>query len=211
MVPSLVTIKVRKRPLKTKDPKHWEAGLLLFSCQVMSDSLRPHGLQYTRLPCSSPSPRVCPSSCPLHEWCHPAISSSDTLFFCPQPFPASEIPTEKKHCRPVILFVCDPSNTMAGVRSMSSLFVVQSLSHVPLSVTPWIAACWASLSLTISQNLLKIMPIESVMPSNHLICSYLLLLLTSTFPSTWVFSNESVLCIRWPNYWSFSFSTSPSN
>ena len=94
---------------------------------------------------------------------------------------------------------------------MGSLFVVQSLSHVPLSVTPWIAACQASLSLTISQNLLKIMPTESVMPSNHLILSHHLLLLTSTFPSIWVFSNESVLCIRWPKYWSFSFSTSPSN
>ena len=94
---------------------------------------------------------------------------------------------------------------------MGSLFVVQSLSHVPLSVTPWIAACQASLSLTISQNLLKNMPTESVMPSNHLILSHLLLLLTSTFPSIWVFSNESVLCIRWPKYWSFSFSTSPSN
>ena len=94
---------------------------------------------------------------------------------------------------------------------MGSLFVVQSLSHVPLSVTPWIAACQASLSLTISQNSLKNMPTESVMPSNHLILSHLLLLLTSTFPSIWVFSNESVLCIRWPKYWSFSFSTSPSN
>ena len=94
---------------------------------------------------------------------------------------------------------------------MGSLFVVQSLSHVPLSVTPWIAACQASLSLTISQNLLKNMPTESVMPSNHLILSHLLLLLTSTFPSIWVFSNESVLCIRWSKYWSFSFSTSPSN
>ena len=65
--------------------------------------------------CSSPSPRICPSSCSLHQWCHPAISScSDTLFFCPQPFPASEIPTKKKPCRSVILLECDPSNTMAG-------------------------------------------------------------------------------------------------
>ena len=162
----------------------------------MSDSLQVHGLQHVGPPCSSPSPRVCPSSCPLHEWCHPAISSSDTLFFCPQPFPASEIPTEKKHCRPVILFVCDPSNTMAGVRSMSSLFVVQSLSHVPLSVTPWIAACWASLSLTISQNLLKIMPIESVMLSNHLILCSPLLLLPLIFPRIRIFFNELALGIR---------------
>ena len=62
----------------------------LFSRSVMSDSVRPHGLQHTRPLCPSPSPEVCPSSCPLHQWCHPAISSSDALFsFCPQSFPAS--------------------------------------------------------------------------------------------------------------------------
>ena len=65
-------------------------GLLFFSHPAVSDSLRPHGLQHTRPPRSSPSPEVCPVSCPLHQWCHPAISSSDTLFsFCPQSFPAS--------------------------------------------------------------------------------------------------------------------------
>ena len=69
----------------------------------------------------------------------------------------------------------------------------------------------ASLSITNSQSLLKLMPIESVMPSNHLILCHLLLLLPSTFPIIRVFSNESVLCIRWPKYWSFSFSISPSN
>ena len=62
---------------------------LLFSRPIVSDSLRPHGLQDARPPCPSPSPKVCPSSCPLHQWCHPAISSSDALFFCPQSFPAS--------------------------------------------------------------------------------------------------------------------------
>ena len=66
--------------------------LLLFSHPVTSDSLHPHGLQHTRPPCLSPSPGVCPSSCPLHQWCHPAITSSDALFsFCPQFFPASGI------------------------------------------------------------------------------------------------------------------------
>ena len=65
-------------------------GMLLFNCPVMSNTLRPHGLQHTRPPCPSASPEVCPSSRPLHRWCHPAISSSDTLFsFCPQSFPAS--------------------------------------------------------------------------------------------------------------------------
>ena len=82
---------------------------------------------------------------------------------------------------------------------------VQSLSHVRLFVTPWTAECQASLSITNSQSLLKLMSIESVIPSNHLIHCYLLFLLPSTFPSIWVFSNDSVLHIRWPKYWSFSF------
>ena len=88
---------------------------------------------------------------------------------------------------------------------------VQSLSHVWLFVTPWIAAHQASLSITNSQNLLKIMSIESVMLSNHLILYHPLLLPASIFPSIRVFSNESVLRIKWPKYWSFSFSISPSN
>ena len=78
-------------------------------------------------------------------------------------------------------------------------------------MTPWTAACQAFLSVTNSQGLLKLMSIESVMPSNHLIVCHLLLLLPSIFPSIRVFSKEPVLCIRWPNYWSFSFSISPSN
>ena len=87
--------------------------------------------------------------------------------------------------------------------------VVQPLSHVPLFTTPWTAAHQASLSSTASWNLLKFMSNELVMPSNHLILCCPLLLLPSNFPSTTVFSNESVLCIRWPKYWSFSIS--PSN
>ena len=79
------------------------------------------------------------------------------------------------------------------------------------SVTPWTAAHQASLSFTISQSLLKLMSIESVMPSNHLILCCPLLLLPSIFPSTWVFSKESALHIRRPKYWSFSLSISPSN
>ena len=88
---------------------------------------------------------------------------------------------------------------------------VQSLSPVQLFATTWTAACQASLSITNSWSLLKLMSIESVMPSNHLILCHLLLLLHSIFPSIRVFSNESVLHIRWPKYWSFSFSISPSN
>ena len=88
---------------------------------------------------------------------------------------------------------------------------VQSLSRVQLFATPWTAACQASLSITNSQNLLKLMSTESVMPSNHLILCRPLLLPPSIFPSIRVFSNESVLCIRCPKYWSFSFSIGPSN
>ena len=88
---------------------------------------------------------------------------------------------------------------------------VQSLSRVRLFVTPWTAAHQASLSITNSQSLLKIMSIELVMPSNHLTLCHPLLLPLLIFPSIRVFSNESLLCIRWPNYWSFSFRISPSN
>ena len=87
---------------------------------------------------------------------------------------------------------------------------VQSLSHVRLFATPWTAAHQASLSITNSQSLCKLMSIESVMPSNHLILCRPLLLPPSIFPSIRVFSNESIRHIRWPEYWSFTFSISPS-
>ena len=88
---------------------------------------------------------------------------------------------------------------------------VQLLSRVQLFVTPLTAACQASQSITNSQSLLKLMFIESVITSNYLILCHPLLLLPLIFPSIGVFSNESVLCIRWPKYWSFSFNISPSN
>ena len=88
---------------------------------------------------------------------------------------------------------------------------VQLLSRVQHFAIPCTAACQASLSITNSRSLLKLMSIESVMPSNHLILCHPLLLLPSIFPSIRVFSNESVLRIRWPKYWSFSFSISPPN
>ena len=87
----------------------------------------------------------------------------------------------------------------------------QLMSLVQLFMTPWTATHQASISITNSWSILKLMPIESVMPSNHLILCHPLLLLPSIFPSIRGFSNESVLCIRWPKYWSFSFSISPSN
>ena len=93
----------------------------------------------------------------------------------------------------------------------SSISSVQSLSHVQLFVTPWTLAHQASLSSINAWSLLKLMSIESVMPSNHLILSCPLLLPPSIFSSNRVFSDESALCIRWPKYWSFSFSISPSN
>ena len=96
------------------------------------------------------------------------------------------------------------------IYTKSRLSSVQLFSRVQLFVTPWTAARQASLSITNSQSLLKLMSIESVMPSNHLILCHPLLL-PSISPSIRVFSNDSVLRIRWPKYWSFSFSISPSN
>ena len=91
------------------------------------------------------------------------------------------------------------------------VFVVQLLSRVQLFATPRTTACQAPLSSAVSWSLLKLMSIESVMPSNHLILCLLLLLLPSIFPNIRVFSNKSALCIRWPKYWSFSFSNRSSN
>ena len=92
-----------------------------------------------------------------------------------------------------------------------NLSFVQSLSQLQLFVTPWNVALQASLSFTVSWSLLKLMLIELVMPSNHLVLCHTILLLPSIFPSIRVLSNELALHIRWPNYWSFSFSISPSN
>ena len=95
--------------------------------------------------------------------------------------------------------------------SIINISSVQLLSHVQLFVTPWTAALQASLSITNSWSLLKLMSIESVMVSKHLILCRPLLLRLSIFPIISTFSNESVLCIRWSKYWSFSFNISPSN
>ena len=92
-----------------------------------------------------------------------------------------------------------------------AFIVFQSLSRVRFFVTPWTAVHQTSLSFIISQSLLKLMSVKSVMPSNHLILCHPHLLQPSIFPTSRVFSNESVLCIRYPKYWSFSFSISPSN
>ena len=105
-----------------------------------------------------------------------------------------------------------PKNAQTTTQLHSSQFSsVQSLSHVQLFETPWIAALQASLSITNTQSLPKPMPIELVMPSSHLIRCRPLLLLPPIPPSIRVFSNKSTLYMRWPKYWSFSFSISPSN
>ena len=101
--------------------------------------------------------------------------------------------------------------TVVHLSPLSNLSVQFSQSVVSDSVTPWTTARQASLSITISWSLLKLMSIESVMPSSHLILCCPFLLLPSIPPSIRVFSNESTLLMRWPNYWSFSFNISPSN
>ena len=106
---------------------------------------------------------------------------------------------------------CNTHMTTARAIPLVQFSSVQSLSRVQLFVTPWTGACQASLSITNSQSLLKLISIELVMPSNCLILCHPLLLLPSIFLSIRGFSNESVLHIRWPKYWSFSFSISPSN
>ena len=104
-----------------------------------------------------------------------------------------------------------PVSVTFEMRLCSAHMLLFSHSVVSDSVTPWTAARQASLSFTISWSLLKLMSIESMMPSNHLIFCPALLLLPSIFPSIRVFSSELALHIRWPKYWSFSFSISPSN
>ena len=107
--------------------------------------------------------------------------------------------------------ICDPIKKKKKYIYIYQFSSVQLLSHVRLFATPWITARQASLSITNSRNLLKLTSIESVMPSSHLILCRPLLLLPKIPPSIRVFSNESTLRMRWPKYWSFSFSISPSN
>ena len=103
------------------------------------------------------------------------------------------------------------SRVRCDLQQILVVVIVQSLSHVQLFATPWTAACQASLSFSISWSLLRLMCLELVTPSSHLILCHARLLLPSVFPSIRVFSQELVLCNRWSKYWSFSFSISPSN
>ena len=173
---------------------------------VMSDSLWPHESKHARPPCPLPTPGVHSDSRPSSQWCHPAISSSVSFSSCPQSLPASEsFPMSQ-------LFSWGGQSTgVSALASESEGKKVKSLSHARLFATPWTAKRQVCLSITNCRSLLKLMSIKSLMPSNHLILCHPLLLLPSTFPSIRVFSNELVLRIRWPKYWSFSFNTSPSN
>ena len=170
-----------------------------FIHSVMSDSLQPSGLQHTRLPCRSPVPGACSNSRSSNRWYHPTISFSIVCFSsCLQSFPASG------SC-PMSQFFTSGGQSI-GVSASGSVLPMntqgwspvgwtgwislQSLSHVQIFATPWTAACQDSLLITNCWNLLKPMPTESVMPSNHLVLCHPLLLLPSIFPSLKVFSNE---------------------
>ena len=142
--------------------------------------------------------------------------------FCTVLFPSTESTTFITEDDSVLIPVVEvsPLSSMSiiptdkwiySLECQSSKFKFQSLSSDRLFATPWATANQASLYITNSRSLSKLLSIESVMPSNHLILWHPLLLLPSIFPSIRVFSNESALHIRWPKYWSFSFSVSPSN
>ena len=155
----------------------------------MSNSWWPHGLQHVRLPCPSLSPKFAQTQ----VYCvNDAIQPSHPL----------SLPS------PPVLNLSEHQSLFQWVSSSHS---VQLLSHVQLLATPWTVALQAYLSITNSRSLLKLMSIELVMPSNHLILCHALFLPPSIFPSIRVFSKESVLPIKWPKHWSFSFSNSPSN
>ena len=137
---------------------------------------------------------------------------SRLLFPCSEDLPDSGIkPRSHASCIGRCVLYHWQGTTISLWMMLYQFSSVQSPSHVRLFATPWIAARQASLSITNSQSLPKLMSIESVMPSNHLILCHPLLLLPSIFPSIRVFSNESALCIRWPKYWSSSFNISRSN
>ena len=144
----------------------------------MSDSLRPHKPQQSRPPCPSPTPGVHPNPCPLCRWCHPTISSSVVPYSCsPQSFPTSGSFQMSQ------LFASGGQNIRVSISTSVQFSSFQLLSRVWLFVTPWIAALQASLSITNSQSLSKLMSIESVMPSSHLILCCTLLLLPQSFPA----------------------------
>ena len=188
------------------------------SRSVMSDSLRPHGLHS---PWNSPGQNTGVGSLSLLQGIFPTQGLNPGLLYCRQilyQLSHKESPPEDRRVRKYrwkIKVARKSECTLPSMEKGANGFhwvlpfsSVQSLSPVRLFDTPCTEACQASLSITNSWSLLKLMSIELVMPSNHLCCPFLLLLPPSIFPSIRVFSNESVLRIRWPKYWSFSFSIS---
>ena len=149
--------------------------MLLFSCSVESNSLRPRGLQHIRLPYPSPPPGACSNSCPFSQWRHPTISS------CPQSFPASGS------------FPKSPLFTAGG----QSIWASVSASILLMNIQDWFLLGLTGLISLQSKGLSRVLQNHSLKAS---------ILLHSIFPSFRVFSNESGLHIRWPNYWSFSIS-----
>ena len=162
-------------------------------------------MQHARLPCPSLFPRICSYSCPLSQWCHPAISSCVV--------PLSSALSLSQHQS---LFQWVGSlNQVAKIlelqlqyQSFQFVVIFQLPGHIQLFMTPWTEEHQASLSLTISQSLPKFMSIASVMLSSYLILWLPLLLWPSIFPSIWDLSIESAIHIRWPKYCSFSISPS---
>ena len=172
-----------------------------FSCSVISDSLRPHELQHARPPCPSHSPPK-PMSIEL------VMPSNHLTLCCPLLLLLSIFPRIRVFSNESALCIKWPKYWEFQLQHQFSS--VQSLSRVRLFVTPWSSTPRLPVHHQLL-NLLKLMSIESMMPANHLILCCRLLLLPSIFPRIRVFLNESVLCIRWSKYWSFSFRISPSN
>ena len=187
-----------------------------FSCSVKSDSLQPHRQKPTRL--------LCPWDFPGKNTgvdCHfllqmifttqglnPGLPRYRQMLYC-----LSHQRSFKGEIQRIIIIYDGINQGCIRLPCLFNLYAesVSQLSRVRLFATPWTAALQVSLSITNSQSLLKLISIVSVMPFNHLILHHTLLLLPSTFSSIRIFFNESVLCIRWPKDWSFSFSISPSN
>ena len=123
------TVITRIETRVTKTPGETFVSSVQFSCSVVSDSLGPRGLKNARLPCSSSSPGICPSSCPMNQWCHPAISSSVALFFCLQSFPASG-------CFPISQFFTSGGQSI-GVSASTSVLPMNIQDRFPLEWTVW--------------------------------------------------------------------------
>ena len=221
-----------RNPMDCSPPGSSVHGGLPTACQILT-----HKLQvWLRLICCCLVTQLCPTLCdPMDciapgfpvlyclwgialthvHWVsdviqpsHPVTPSSS----CPQSFPVSRsFPMSQLLPSSGQSIGASALASVLPVTRLSSVSSVQSLSRVWLFATPWIAACQASLSITNSRSSLKLMSIESVMPSSHLILCRPLFLLPSIPSSIRVFSNESALRMRWPKYWSFSFSISPSS